>query len=220
MKTSRLLLAGFGLSVMVICLAVQARAGDCDPVPELFAEEGAEFRGLYENGSWEYAVRIPKHFAGYDNSAGPQHGFGLILGKSKTGYIFVNGEANSLEYEGPFDAAIHSFEYDPEDEGTIVTVTIARSRLGGLPARRLTMTYTCPGSAKRFVRVSIFAFSPARGFAYEVALYSRARDYQRNRTVFDQMVRTWRYTGRHREAAAKSSCPAAVDGRGNGCQQQ
>jgi hypothetical protein len=191
-------------------LAVRASAGACDLVPEGFAEEGPRFGGLYENGAWGYSVRIPEPYGGYNNSAGPQHGLGLILGESRNGYIFVDGEANSLEFQGPYDAAIRSLAYAREDEETIVATTITRSHLGRLPARELTITYTC--ATKRYVQISIFAIGPRSGVVYEITLNSTAGEYRRNRAVLDQMAQSWRYFARDRQPA-KSSGPAPASSR-------
>lgn len=187
---------GRSVSVGLVLLAstLAACASVCDVVPEEFAATGTAFRGTYANGAWGYSVVIPAHHAGYDPSDGPQHGFGIILGAHRRGYIFVNGEANSLEFEDPAAAAIQELKSLAEDKNEILSATIAPARLGGLKAVQLVVTYMCSGSEKRYQLASIFALSPRKGNVYEMRLDTTQSQYANYRPLLDAMIKSWKYT--------------------------
>jgi hypothetical protein len=152
-----------------------------------------EYRGRYVNLSYEYSVRIPKGFTAYDGRDETNHnGFVLGLGKAPQSVIFVSGEHNSMEYNTPREVAMEFVEWLRQDGKKIESETITESHLGTLDAVRLVVIYTCPGSADRHIKSSIIALSPDKGFLYELALYSPANRYERDRAALDQLIKSWK----------------------------
>ena len=173
---------------------VEVSAGVCEMAPKQDLKElQTGFHGLYANGAWGYSVVVPDGFTGKNDSAGPQHGFGLSLGEQ--GNIYINGEANSLEFEAPADAAIKELESLRLDKKKIETATITQSHLGQLRASQLVVTYTCPGSAKRHILVSIYAIGPGSSPVYEVTLDTISSHYKEHRVILDRILKSWRYSG-------------------------
>lgn len=180
----------------VFFFAAIAGATTCDAAPQAFQQEpGAGFQGTYANKAWGYSIMIPSGLVGSNNSAGPQHGFGIVLGPGKQRYIYVNGEANSLELSDPADAAIKELEYLIQDKRKITSATITPVRLGRLRGVQLVVAYSCPVSTERHILASVFAIGPGGSPLYEVTLYSLANQYKNDRALLDQMLKSWKYTG-------------------------
>jgi len=182
------------LLVAVLLVVFSTGATACDVVPEGFTATGTAFRGTYANEAWGYSLEIPPGLAGYNPSAGPQHGFGIILGR-RQGYILVNGEANSLEYEDPAEAAVAELRSLVEEKSRIVSARITPVNLGKLKASQLVVTYTCEGSAERYVLVATYALGPKKTPLYEIWLDSSEARHPDYRGVLDSMLKSWRYTG-------------------------
>lgn len=159
-----------------------------------------EYRGRYVNEAYEYSVRIPKGFTGYDGRKEANHnGFGLALGKVSQGVIFVIAEHNSLEYNMPREAAVQTVEWLRQRGKQIESETISDTHLGKLRAVHLVVIYTCRGSTDRYVQSSIMALSPDLGFTYTLELYSPANHYASNRRMLDQVVKSWKMIGRSQQ---------------------
>jgi hypothetical protein len=173
------------------------RSQDCNFPPKALAQgEHREYSGLYENQTYGYSVVLPADLIGYD-TANPlyQHGFGIIFGTEPKSYIFVIGGPNSIEFTNPTDAAIRHVKY-LRDRGNVVKSSMsAHSTLGTLKAGSLVATYSCSGTADRYVIASVVALSPDRSMLYEITLYARADHFKRDRTVLDALVKSWKYLG-------------------------
>lgn len=173
------------------------RTGDCNFLPkEIQQGQGTRYLGQYKNEAYEYSIRIPDMLAGYDQSTPPHHGFGIAFGSPPESYISVYSQANSLEYKTPMDRAIQLLEYLREDGKEIESVSVTRSQLGTLGAVFFVTTYSCGGSAQKYVKASTIALSPSKGTLYEVTLYTVAERYNRDRIVFEQLVKSWKYEPR------------------------
>ncbi|HEY0324300.1 MAG TPA: hypothetical protein VGC66_25360 [Pyrinomonadaceae bacterium] len=153
----------------------------------------SQYRGRYVNGSYQYSVVIPRGFIAYDvPDPANHHGFGLAFGKPSQSYIFVNGEYNSLEYNTPVEAAMRAVEYLRQDGAQVEPETITKSNLGTLDAAHLVVIYSCPGSSKQYVLSSIIALSADKGFLYQLEIYSPANQYERDKSVLDQIIKSWK----------------------------
>ncbi|MEK6289488.1 MAG: hypothetical protein AABO57_27555 [Acidobacteriota bacterium] len=74
----------------------------------------------------------------------------------------------------------------------IESETITDAHLGPLDAVLLVVSYTCPGSAHRYVLSSIMALSPDKRFIYELELYSPANRYESDRPVLNRIIKSWK----------------------------
>ncbi len=170
----------------------------CELVPKALLEgPKAEFTGVYTNESYGYSVVIPDDRKAYDApDPYPHHGVWFILGDPPQSYIVVQGEANSLEYRRPIDAANQFVKYLREHGKRIESTTITRFRLGGLLATRVVVHYTCSDSSTKYVTDATFALSPDRSPIFEVTLYTSANRFGGDRPVLDQILKSWKYIGR------------------------
>jgi hypothetical protein len=174
-----------------------SQSSSCELVPKsLLQEPRSEWKGHYVNEPYTYSLEIPEGLTGYaEVPPAPLHGFGIPLGEAPQSYLYVGGEANAYDYEVSVDAALAHLRYMRQDNKAVESATISQARLGRLPAVSLTINYTCPGSSTRYVRSSVFALSPRKGWLYEVTLYSVAKHYDRDRKVLNQILRSWKYIG-------------------------
>jgi hypothetical protein len=182
--------------------AISSRADDCGfPPQQLLEKPRNEYHNRYVNWEYEYSVAIPGNLTGYDQADGPHHGFGIILGQKDQSYIDVNGEANSLEFHDPSDAAIQELKFLRDDGKKIEFSSISPSHLGKYPAVQLMARYKCPGSGLLYVHVSIFAIG-STSHVYRVSLNSHIDRYRQDRVVFDNIVNSWRYILRKDEPSS------------------
>ncbi len=182
----------------VLVLLGAGRLAQCDCIPQGHGEHGPEARmaNSYRNKAWGYNVTIPQSLVGWDDSAGPHHGFGISFGDPPESYILVYGEANSFDYTSPVDAALyHLSDLRKHVNAEIESVRISRRTLGSLLAVELVATYVCPGSLDRYTVASVLALGPKRTPSYEVTLYCRADRYIKDRRYFDEIVKSWHFTG-------------------------
>jgi len=192
----------FGLIVITVLsvslLLERSHAMACDLFPNgFFQEPRVKYTGLYRNEAYGYIVMIPNHVAGYDGADAPRHnGFGIALGEPPQSYILVQADPNSLDDGAAVDAALRLLSYLRRDAKNIESVRITPSHLGTLEAAELVVTYTCPGSARRYTMAAVFGLGPAKSPVFEVSLDSPASRYRRDRVVLDQLLKSWKYTGR------------------------
>jgi hypothetical protein len=179
----------------IFCCVPRCRAQYCDfPPRELIQGEHREYRGTYENLAYRYSVVIPADFAGYDDiNPFYQHGFGTVVGTDQPSYLFVNGEPNSLEFTRSSDATSRQLKYLQWHHQKVERSEIAELQVDQLKAALLIATYTCPGSAKKYVMSSMVTISPDKSTLYEVTLYSHADVFERDRPTFDAVVKSWKY---------------------------
>src|ERR1700682_36931 len=182
-------------TIFVLLMTLPAlEAQTCDFPPKgLQQEPRNEYRGRYLNEAYQYSLVIPEHFAGYDQPDATHHGFGLVFGAKQESYIVVDGAKNSLELNAPSDQAIQDLEYMRKEKKLVESANFTTARLDHLPSALLVATYTCSGSAKRYTQISAFALSPDKENAYELTLYCLANQCEAARTIFDQLLKSWKY---------------------------
>src|SRR5436190_8357045 len=79
MRPTRFLKLAMTLLTLGLC---GTAAFACDFPPKgLTAGKPWTLSGTYDNEQYRYTVTIPPSLMGYDNSAGPHHGIGIILGE-------------------------------------------------------------------------------------------------------------------------------------------
>lgn len=185
---------------IVLCLLtlfatnITQRAGACD-IGQLPEKAGVEYHGQYENKTWGYSVLIPKSLIGYDSSAGPHHGFNLVLSEDRTSYIFVNGEANTLEFKDSRDQAAQQVKYLRLQNRKIESVKTISRLIGNLPATEIVIMYSCPKSSERYIQDSIMALGPRREPSYEVTLHTPRERFPVDHAVLLGILKSWKYTG-------------------------
>jgi hypothetical protein len=177
------------------CCASLCSAQYCDfPPKELIQSEHREYRGTYENLAYRYSVVIPPDFVGYDDiNPFYQHGFGTVVGTEQPSYLFVNSEPNSLEFARPPDAAARQLKYLQWHGHKVETSEITELQVDQRKAALLTATYMCPGSTKKYVMSLMVVISPNKSTLYQVTIYSHAERFERDRPIFDAVVKSWKY---------------------------
>jgi len=125
------------------------------------------------------------------------HGVGVPFGGPPESYIYLGGEYNSAEYRSARQRVSDELRWLRQDKMTVVSSAVTVSRLGGLPAVRLDVTYVCPGTTRRLVCVGYYALSSdrERSMLYEIELYALAASVRRDRPVLERMVKSWKYLG-------------------------
>src|SRR5215510_4486512 len=168
MRTSMLIIS---IVVGLLLSSAGSQAGACDDlsgVKQLMAGPPMsryEYRGRYVNWAYEYSVRIPKGLTGYDGRDQARHnGFALALDQESQSVVFVSGDPNSIEYNTPREAATRDVEFLRQQGKKIESEMITESHLGTLDAVLLVVNYTCAERADRYVKSSVFALSPDKGF--------------------------------------------------------
>jgi hypothetical protein len=176
----------------LILFGVQADQ-TCDLVPSTLLQEPVlRFTGLYTNESFGYSIKLPDGVQGYDDpDAATHHGFGLVTGDKPQSYTFVEGRANSLEYRTARQGGDQFVRYLRDDGKAIESVAVKRSTLGSLPAVQVVVTYTC--RRMQYIAASRFALSPQKDLEFQVTLYALANRFERDRVVFDQLLKSWSY---------------------------
>jgi len=154
-----------------------------------------KYTGIYRNEAWGFEVIIPDGFVGEDGSAGSHHGFGVSLGSTPRSTISVTGEANSLEFNRPMDAALNQVSYLQRDGNEVDSVSIGPEHLGSLDASELIVTYRKKGTAQQETMAAFIAIGPKKSPVYEVILTSPTSRYKNDRRVLDELVHSWKYTG-------------------------
>lgn len=185
------------LLAMPFLVCPECKAQDCSfPPKELTQGQNREYRGPYQNKAYGYSVVIPTGLVGYDG-VNPfyQQGFGIPLGVEPKSYVLVNGEPNSLEFARPADAASRFVEYLRKHGSKVESSKITETQLGGLKAAILVATYTCSGSAERYVRASVVAISPDKSMLYEVTLFAHSDRFEQDRAVLDALAKSWKHLG-------------------------
>jgi hypothetical protein len=184
-------------AVFALILLDVASAQGCDFPPKGFLEEPrVKFEGLYRNPSYGYSVVIPRAVAGFDNPNAAKHdGFGIAIGQKAESYILVQAEPNSSDDSAPTDSAFRILKYMREQKKRILTLRMGRARLDSLDAVEIVVTYACPGSPDQYRMAAVLALGPDQSPVYELALYTSASRYSEDRLIFDEVVKSWKYTG-------------------------
>jgi len=182
---------------MVGIVSRVSTATACDFPPRgLLQEPRVKLTGLYRNEAYDYSVVIPHQMVGYDDPNAARHdGFGIAIGERAEAYVLVQADPNSLDDVAPTDATLRLLEYIRKGKKAIVTAHIMRSHLGSLEAAEVVVTYTCPGSAKRYTMDAVVAIDPGKDNVYEVTLWSPAYRYPNDHRIFDELLKSWKYTG-------------------------
>ena len=194
------LLAGTAVNALedniTLATSATARQSRCDPAPERVQEAlPATHRGRYENGVWKYSVVIPDRMTGRSPVLyAPQHGFGIVIEPAPQSYLVVDGSANSLEYKTARDAANGWIGHFQEREQSVRSSRVSDTYLERLEAARAELRYACGSS--EYEAVGLFALSPDRAVVYEINLYAVPQRLSQDLSVFDRVVKSWRYRGR------------------------
>jgi hypothetical protein len=149
----------------------------------------------YKKWAGGFSVLIPKHLIGYDSSAGPHHGFNLILSEDRTRSIFVNGEANTLGFKESKEQAAQQLKYLQQQGEKIESVKTTPRTIGSLPATEIVIVYSSPKSNERYIQDSVLALGPRHEPSYEVTLRSSIDHFHADHAVLLNVLKTWKYTG-------------------------
>lgn len=201
-------------TILLLLSALPSLAGDCgNIIPEKFEEYNTvELHGYYFHPDHCFSVIIPDKVLGRDHSE-PQshHGFGAILSKPpQAAYLYVGTEpAGLLEGEDGDQGTLKgqaglAIKWLVQDGAIIIKKQITRVRLGGLPAVRAIITYSCPSSPVQFVEDDIFA-ARSNGPLHKLTLTASKPAYKSARKILDQIAGTWKLDGKKCEEEWKNS---------------
>jgi hypothetical protein len=194
----KLRLVSFFLVVygLAATLSPAARCTTCGISTAFLIQPRSEFRGNYVNKVYEYSLVIPPGFTGYDVAGlANHHGVGIAVGEPPESAIFVNGEANSLEYGTPEDLARQIPQFMRQEGKHLIANKVTKSQLGKLTAVQIVVWYRCAGSENKYVQDYTIALSPHGDTLYEITLESDTKSYDRDRGILDELLKSWRYIG-------------------------
>jgi hypothetical protein len=154
----------------------------------------ASHRGEYINSLYEYSVSIPAELVGHSSPPpAPSHGFGILLGLQKDGYLWIDGSWNSFGYESSQAVGRDNSVYLKE-RGAVISSTKTRSwMLAGIPASRSTLQYRCPGSQEVIINDVVAALSPDKSKVWQICLDTKQSRYERDLAIYEAVLRSWRY---------------------------
>ncbi len=187
--------------ILFLLSVLPTLANDCGKIiPEGFEEYNkVELRDYFFHPDHCFSVIIPDKVVGRDHSE-PQshHGFGAVLSKPpRAAYLYVGTEPAGLAEDdngnpgSPAGQAGQAIKWLVQDGATIIRKDIKKTELGGLPAVRSTIIYSCPNSPVELVQDSIFAAQPD-GPLHELILTASKPAYESARNILDQIVTTWK----------------------------
>ena len=186
-----MILLTIGFSLSLYCRA----QGTCRRIPAhgFDAPTMAAFRGQYTNSIYEYAVTIPKGLVGHSSPPpAPMHGFGILLGPHKEGYLWVDGSWNALDYISSETAARDIRNYI-EKRGAIVSSSKDTPWiLDGIPATRITIQYKCPNGEGIIVSDAVIALSSNRAKIWLACLDTPLSRYEEDKKILEEILKSWR----------------------------
>jgi hypothetical protein len=166
-------------------------------------ERAALHMGRYKNYVYGYSVVIPEGMVGLGSTPpAPQHGFGIDLDNPRStawvrgtefpkSYVYVDGSYNSLEW-GRLDAAVNSNLNFLREKGRGVSVQVREeTRLGRLPAVRVTAFYEQDGVRMVSDEVVAFDDEARSSIVYTVSLSTPRSKYERDRPVLEALMESW-----------------------------
>ena len=179
--------------ILSLSASAPAHRSSCR-IPSASQDDGTR-SGSYYNCSYGYAFRIPKGFVGRGEPDGhPQHGVRIWSSEHRESYVWIDGSFNSLEWQTLDDAA--KFQQEAlNDRGTDVSLIERQvTRLGRLKALRLTFSYRENGAETRIIEEMVLARRRSKEepeIIYTIGLKTPQTTYQRDRRMFENVLRTW-----------------------------
>lgn len=163
-------------------------------VSKVRPDDGAR-RGYYYNCGFGYAFGIPKGLIGRGSPDGsPQHGVGISLPGRPESYVWVDGSFSGIDWQTLEDAAKSYQEALGRREKGVTRVESQVTRLGRLPAIRLTFSYPGQGAEHRFIEEVILALRKSKEEAeiiYTIGLKTPQADYDEGRRLRERVLRSF-----------------------------
>ena len=164
-------------------------------VPKVRRDDGTR-RGYYYNCGFGYAFSIPKGFIGRGSPDGsPQHGVGIPLPGRPESYVWVDGSFSGIDWQTLEDASKSYQEALSRRAKGVSKVESRATRLGRLPALRLTFSYPAEGAEYRFIEEVILALRRSKEEAeiiYTIGLKTSESDYRKTLRLRERVLRTFR----------------------------
>jgi len=179
-------------------MLVEKESDSCGrfPAPGFDGPDRRAFQGGYTNPNYGFSVVIPQGLIGHDAPAPmPHHGLGIVLSWEPRAYFWVNGEYNALEWGSLSEATQQILEWNQADHRNVLTSKIVPTTVGGRPAERLTLRYTCPeDQTGRVLHEVVLMRNQTRGIVYEVGLDTTELREKDDLEVFERILSSWRFT--------------------------
>jgi hypothetical protein len=189
-------MAIFQIFTLIVATVGQAGSERCRSVDQnLLTEPRLTFTQTYSNETWGFSLAIPANMTAYSQTSPPYHGVWFVLGQPPHGSIIVSGEANSLEFKTPRDAARDHIRLLRNEGKKINSTAVTTVNLAGLRAARMETHYSCGGDPVTYAEVYVAAFSPKRDPLYEIVLLTTLERLRDDRPVFERVLRSWKFIG-------------------------
>jgi hypothetical protein len=150
-----------------------------------------QYTEAYTNQEYGYTVTIPAGVIGKSvHPTIPAYGIGMLL--SREGFLMVEGGCNWPKWTSLDVAAETYVKWMSAEAATVDSVEQQPATLGGIPAIRVTVRYTCPADTP-MVKDLFLAIQGGR--LYRIDLIATAAKYDAYRPMLEQFAGTFRLTG-------------------------
>lgn len=184
------------LLALAVPLAAQAKPCGRFPSPDFEDVDSPRIEASYGNAQYGYAVRVPAGLVGYRAAPpAPNHGFGMVLSWTPRAYLYVDGSYEVLEDDTPAKQAARHRKFTRGDALRVLSTQSKKTQLGPLPAVRLIDRYECKGLRGLYITDEVVALSDDRSVVYTVALLTTVKRYRKDKSVLDEIVRSFELAG-------------------------
>jgi hypothetical protein len=161
------------------------------PPPMFKDASNSKFEGHYRNCNYAYSVTVPHGLTGYSSPPpNPQHGFGILLSKKPSVYLWVDGSANSLGWQSLDEAMQARIDGIKGLSTKIIETKKANTTLGGLPAVRFTVKYQCSNTV--LTEDYFIAMDAKKQIVYEIPLAAPETKYGEFKMILEKIADSWR----------------------------
>ena len=158
--------------------------------------EQTAYQGRYLNEVYGYSIEIPKGLRGEGVSPpAPNHGVTIILSEQPEARIWTDGSFNSLFWSSLDEAVADRIEGNRNVVSQVEVIKRSNTRLHDLNAVHLTLRHKDRGASEFVVEDVVLALRDTKdevGIVYSISLTTVESRYNRDKEVFDEIVRSWR----------------------------
>src|SRR5262249_24836407 len=156
----------------------------------------SEFRGLYRNHKYGYAVLIPKGMRAIaDDPPAPQHGIAIPVTNSSAEQISIDGSYNAMLWATIEEGMKEHVKWLSKDASSLRESNVQETTLGGLRALRKLTNYVDRATGEMMVQDLTLALRKDNGeeqVVYTIELRTRNRNYKQQKVILDEVITSWR----------------------------
>ncbi|MGH9929016.1 MAG: hypothetical protein ACREA9_07285 [Pyrinomonadaceae bacterium] len=156
--------------------------------------EEKTYSGKYRNHNYGYSIRIPKALVGKSEVPRTlEHGIQLTLPSGNKSYLWVGGDYDHARFMFLKWAVGARLDWLRNDGIRVLAVSRRPTRLAGLPAQRVSITYNDSESGPMIHDFIIALRSDPEGgkILYQVEMNTTPSAYPKDSKAFNQIVRSW-----------------------------